>query len=213
MTDRAAPKAKTTKGKKAAKKPTGPKLVASNVKPGVGHNSNGEVVPGFVNLVDELLAINAQKKALGEAERTLRNKAKSEFGVLSGVLAHEMRLRKMDSDVRVQFESNHQDVKKMLGYQPELDFVGGTPTKASVAVQPTEAELAARNGDKKFTVDDADPTPVPAQQAPASQEAEVQPQQPAGEGVPAIPQFLQRVPAPAPKSVVIGTGNVIRREG
>lgn len=140
-------------GKKTAK-PAKPKLEV--VKPGIGHNSNGQVVPGLVKLVDELLHIDEQKKAMSKAERDCRNRAKTEFGILSGTLAHEMRLRKMDPDVRVQFESNHSDLKVALGYQPELDFVNGQPTRASYSQQLSEKEIAAtRQGDEEsFEVND-----------------------------------------------------------
>lgn len=137
---------KPAKTKKAAK-------VAKPAKAVIGHNSNGEVIPGMVDIVAELMHISEQKKSLGVAERTLRNRAKTEFGILSGALAHEMRLRKMDGDARVQFESAHDDLKKALGYQPELDFAGATPTKASLNAQPSEDELS------RYGQDDKDPEP------------------------------------------------------
>jgi|GEM_PF-4427250 len=124
MTDRAAPKAKKTKAANdtAKVKKTGPKLVVADLK-GIGHNSNGEVIPGLVKIVDEILHLDAQKAAIGKAQRDLRNRAKSEFGVLSGPLAYELRLRKMDTDVREQFESAHKDLKVALGYQTEMEFL------------------------------------------------------------------------------------------
>lgn len=146
MTDKPQPEPKK-KGKDKAKKVTGPKLVDKNLKPGIGHNSNGQVIPGVVKKVDELIALNERKKEIGKAERDIRNSLKTEFGILSGPLAHEIRLRKMDSDVRVQFESAHKDLKIALGYQPELDFAGTVPTQASLKAQPAEDEL------RKFSVD------------------------------------------------------------
>lgn len=148
MTDKAQPEPKK-KGKNKAKKPTGPKLVDKNLRPGIGHNSNGQVIPGVVKKVDELIALNERKKEIGKAERDIRNSLKTEFGILSGPLAHEIRLRKMDSDVRVQFESAHKDLKIALGYQPELDFAGPIPTQASLKAQPSEGEL------RKFSVEAA----------------------------------------------------------
>lgn len=142
MSDRVPPKGKKSGKDKGAKKP-GPKLAKDTIVPGVGHNS-GQKIPGVIKLVDELLHIGEQKKSLGKAERDLRNKAKSEFGIMSGPLAHEMRLRKMDDDVRVQFESNHSDLKVALGYQPELDFAGAQPTRASASQQPSEAQIRGR---------------------------------------------------------------------
>ena len=122
MTDRAPPKKKkTTKKEKPLAKKVGPKLIAADLK-GLGHNS-GQVIPGLVKIVDELLAIHQKKQDLGVAERTLRNRAKSEFGVLSSSLAHEMRLQKMDRDVRDQFEQSHRDIKIALGVQTEMEFL------------------------------------------------------------------------------------------
>lgn len=107
--------------KKAVKAKPGPKVVSENPNH-IGHNS-GQVVPGLVKIVKELIHLGDQKKSIGKAERDLRNRAKSEFGVLSGPLAHEMRLRKMDQDVREQFESAHNDLKMALGYQTEMEFL------------------------------------------------------------------------------------------
>lgn len=188
MTDKPAPKAHAKKGKDKAPKQPGPRLVGKDVRPSIGHNS-GQVIPELVKLVGELLAIGEQKKALGKAERDLRNKAKVEFGVLSGPLAHEMRLRKMDGDVRVQFESSHADLKRSLGYQPELDFQAGTPTQASVKAQPPESELAK-------TPATVGPTP----QQDASQQPAGEPEAPADNLEP--PAFLRRA-----------AGGVINREG
>lgn len=147
MTDRAAPKPK--KGAKAPKpKKDRPKLEPTKIKHGIGHNS-GQIIPELVNLVDELLASSERQKREGQLQRDLRNRAKSEFGVLSGPLSHEIRLRKMDKDVRVQFESGHGDLKQALGYQPELDFQGGVATQASVKAQPPEAQLTKDKGHPK----------------------------------------------------------------
>ncbi len=185
-----------------------------NVRAKLGHNS-GEVVPGLVNLVDEIMSISDRKKALAKAERDCRNRAKTEFGVLAGVLAHEIRLRKMDKDVRVQFESNHQDVKTMLGYQAELDFVGGTPTKASLKQQPTEAELQSKQEPEPAAEEEfggvGKPGPVPQRtKLKAVETVSENPPDNVTDKTPATTNELQRE---KPRSVVIGTGNVIRREG
>ena len=142
-----------SKGKKD-KKVSGPKKADKSVR-GIGDNS-GKKIPGVIKLVDELLHYAEQKKKIAQAERECRNRAKSEFGIMSGPLAHELKLRKMDKDVRVQFESNHQDLKTALGYQPELDFAGAQPTRASAAAQPSEAEMADRAEDDEdgYSVND-----------------------------------------------------------
>lgn len=138
MTDKAAPKAKKSKKDEVAKVP-GPKLVAKNIVPGVGHNSNnGEKNPEAIKCLDELMGIEAQKKALAKASRDVRNRLKSEFHILASSVSRELSLRKLDADVRVQVESNHEDFKKMLGYQPSLDFVNGVATTASQKAQGSE---------------------------------------------------------------------------
>lgn len=146
--DKAAPKGKTTSKDKAAKQP-GPKLVAKDITPGIGHNGphTGERNPEAVKCLDELLAIQVQKKALGKAERDVRNRFKTEFGILASSVSRELALRKLDTDVRVQVETNHEDLKKMLGYQPSLDFTNGVATTASAKAQPSEAELEKKQHD------------------------------------------------------------------
>ena len=144
MTDKAAPKAKSGKKKdtKETKVP-GPKLVSKDIKPGIGHNGphTGEKNPEAIKCIEELMAFQEQKKAISKAERDVRNKLKTEFHILASSVAREIALRKLDPDVRVQVESNHEDFKKMLGYQPSLDFGTGAATSVSVKAQPKEAEL------------------------------------------------------------------------
>lgn len=141
MSDRAAPKGK--KHKEKGDKVPAPKLVAKDITPGIGHNHphTGEKNPEAVKCLDELMAFQEQKKAIAKAERDVRNRLKTEFGILASSVAREIALRKLDPDVRVQVETNHEDFKKMLGYQPSLDFVAGNATSASVKAQPSEAEL------------------------------------------------------------------------
>ena len=150
MTSKPAPKSK--KDKDAGTKKPGPRLVVADMTPGIGHNS-GEKHPEVIKRIEELMALQAQKKSIAKAERDIRNSLKTEFGVLSSSVAREVALRKLDPDVRVQVETNHEDLKKMLGYQPQLDFVGGQPTDASIKAQPSEAELAGKEG---FEVNDGE---------------------------------------------------------
>ncbi len=133
-TDVAAPKPKKGKKGKAAKK-AGPKLIANTLTPApVGHNS-GEAIPGVKEIIDNIIASKARQKNEAKLQRDERNRAKTEFGILAGVLAHEIRLRGLDSDVRIQFESGHADLKVMSGYQFALDLKKDT-------VARTEDELA-----------------------------------------------------------------------
>lgn len=153
MTDRAAPKAKKpAKGKDAAKAP-GPKLVDKTIKPGVGHNGapTGEKNPEAIKLLNELMDFQKQKKSVAKAEGAVRNRLRTEFGILASSVAREVALRKLDPDVRVQVETNHEDFKKMVGYQPSLDFQNGVATTATQkAVAPEEK------------VRDTEPTRAPA---------------------------------------------------
>lgn len=89
--------------------------------PQAGNNSG--VVPGMVEIVDEILALDEKIKELNKAKRDLRNKAKNEFGVLAFNLNEEVRFRKLDRDVRIQYESGRVDLQAMLGYQASLDLL------------------------------------------------------------------------------------------
>jgi hypothetical protein len=148
MTDRAAPKGKKKPAKDLNDGPERrPKPKVVSISPGIGHNQphTGEVNPEAVKRLEELMALQEQKKAIAKAERDVRNSLKTEFGILASSVAREVALRKLDADVRVQVETNHEDFKKMLGYQPSLDFVGGVATEASQKAQPKEAELDERS--------------------------------------------------------------------
>lgn len=146
MTDRAAPKPKKDKPAKDANKVAGPKLVDKDLK-GVGHNHpplTGEKNPEAIKIMEEIIALEAQKKSIVKAVGTLRNRLRTEFAILASSVSRELSLRKLHIDVRVQVETNHDDFKKMLGYQPSLDFTGAKPTDASLKAQPSEAKLAER---------------------------------------------------------------------
>lgn len=139
---------KPAKAKKAKVKDKKPKAPIH----GIGHNSGGKVIPQLRAMVDETLHLDEQIKALNKAKRDVRNRAKTEFGVLSSTWAHEMRLRKLDPDVRVQFESSHDDLKIALGYQPELPFESKKPLEKDL---PPKDESDDENPDDDE--DDEDP--------------------------------------------------------
>jgi hypothetical protein len=150
MTDRAAPKPKKEKKPQDAKAAPGPKLVAKDITPGIGHNlPTGEKNPRACELFTELESYAAQKKAIAKAERDARNALKSECGILASSVAREMAMRKLDSDVRVQVETNYEDTKKMTGYQAQLDFVNGVATTASAKAQAPEGKAAERDTEPK----------------------------------------------------------------
>lgn len=115
-----APKAK--KEKKVATKKHGPKLLPNNLAaPPAGHNS-GETNPAVVEILDEIMASKERVKTEGKLQRDCRNRLKTEFGILSSVTAHEIRMRTLDPDVRIQFESGCADIKVMTGYQFAMDL-------------------------------------------------------------------------------------------
>jgi len=110
--------------------------------PAAGHNSG--VNPRMQDIVQEILDNNKRVAELNKANRELRNEAKTSFGVLAGPLSHEIRLRKMDDDVRIQFESGHHDLKDMLGYQASLDLAPGTVARTEEEyVDPSDPSAAA----------------------------------------------------------------------
>lgn len=174
MTDKVPPKTKTAKKAAAAKKPAPKAAIAS-----MGHNS-GEKHPEVIKKILELMAFATQKKSIAKAERDVRNSLKTEFGILSSSVAREIALRKLDPDVRVQVETNHEDLKKMLGYQPQLDFVAGVATQASVKAQPSEDDLKAK---ESFKVEGDDNGP---------EEQELSDEAPEEEETPPVPDNLKR---------------------
>lgn len=131
--------------KKPLKKKSGKKPNLKDVKSeaGVGHNSGGQN-PRMIAIIDEILENNRRVAEINKANRDLRNEAKSSFGILASVLAHEIRLRKMDDDVRIQFESGHHDLKDMLGYQASLDLRDNTVARTEEEyVDPTDPTAEA----------------------------------------------------------------------
>lgn len=112
-----------SKGKAKAPKLSADKMPKVDV---VGAGDNSGVVQGMVDIVEETLAIDEQIKELNKAKRDLRNRAKNEFGVLAFNFNEEVRFRKLDRDVRIQYESGRVDLQTMLGYQASLDLLPST---------------------------------------------------------------------------------------
>jgi uncharacterized protein (UPF0335 family) len=100
-----------------------PETEANDEVAGPGHNIvKGEYNEALVEMFEEHEALNENKKELSKAQRELRSKAKEQFGVSSAVFNHLIKLRKMDTSVRVDFENSVEDTKVMLGYQASLDL-------------------------------------------------------------------------------------------
>jgi hypothetical protein len=147
-------KAKATTKKSKSKKTEKLELAKNDASDSaaVGHNSNnGQVNEALVELFSEYSDLEENGRAISKAKRDLRARAKEEFGVSSSVFNHEAKLRRMEKDVRIQFEQGCTDLKGMLGYQFALaleeevhpaDNAGDEDSGASV--NETEEEAAER---------------------------------------------------------------------
>ena len=119
--------------KSAKAKKDKPQLVASDLKAPVpsipateGHNSTSTIIPGVVALFEEIEATYEPIKALQKIQKDCRNRLKTEFNISKRNVADELRMRKLDRDVRIQIESGAHDLKEMLGYQASLDLAANT---------------------------------------------------------------------------------------
>ncbi len=106
------------KPKKSAKKASKSKVTKLKGAAGIGHN--GKVNKPLCALFDKYAAMDADKKAIGKAQRDIRAKAKEEHGVSKDVFAYEVNMRKKAPDARVMFEQGCLDLKDALGYQHVL---------------------------------------------------------------------------------------------
>lgn len=88
-----------------------------------GHNSGG-INPEMQKIYNDYEALEASSKALNKDKKTLRNRAKEEFGVALRVFNIELSMRKLDPVVRDEIEQGHRDLKSMLGYQMALNLSG-----------------------------------------------------------------------------------------
>jgi CCR4-NOT transcriptional regulation complex NOT5 subunit len=86
-----------------------------------GHNSGG-IIEEVKSKMDEYLASCERQKAEGKLQREIKAFLKQGYAIRSSVFSHEVRLRKMALDERIQFESGHKDLKLALGFQHELDL-------------------------------------------------------------------------------------------
>lgn len=116
------------------KKPKKPKAEIKLAAPGVGHNS-GEVIPEIKEKITEYLESWQRQKSEAKLQRDIKAHLKQQYHISAAVFSHEIRLQKMASDARIQFESGHHDLKTAIGYQAELDLAPGT-------VARTEEEYA-----------------------------------------------------------------------
>lgn len=67
--------------------------------------------------------MEADKKAIGKAQRDLRARAKEEHGVDKEVFSYEVRMQKKEASARTMFEQGCIDLKDALGYQHTLPLL------------------------------------------------------------------------------------------
>lgn len=85
------------------------------------HNEQPAVNPELQLLFTNYHKLEADNKAINESKREIRNIAKEKHGVLKSVFAHEIRMQKLDPDVRQQFEIACKDIKVAIGIEDLLN--------------------------------------------------------------------------------------------
>lgn len=135
--------------KPKAKKKAKAEKVADIKLAAPGHNT-GTVIPEVVEKVNEYLESWHRQKAEAKLQRDIKAHLKQQYQISSAVFSHEIRLQKMASDARIQFESGHHDLKTAMGYQASLDLHPGTVARTEQEyVDPGAKETAEtlhRNG-------------------------------------------------------------------
>lgn len=104
---------------------------------------NGRINKALVKIFEQDDKMDEDKKQINKAQRDLRAKAKEEHGIDKAVYMHEKKLRKMDNDRRIMFETGCADLKDALGYQFSLTLADPSEQDDSEARDPEEAAEAA----------------------------------------------------------------------
>ena len=91
-----------------------------------GHNS-GITNPEVQQLFADHEKVQESIKTLQQDQKSLRVRAKEEFGIPTRVFTILIGMRKLDPNVRAELESAIQDTNAMLGYQMALDLVSPAP--------------------------------------------------------------------------------------
>jgi uncharacterized protein (UPF0335 family) len=155
---------KTPKKPEKEKKPN-VKLAKDN-QPKIGHNS-GQFNAPLAKLFTDYERLEANKKEIGKAQRDIRAKAKEEFGIQIKNFSQEIAMRKLDPDVRIQFEQGVQDLKGMLGYQFAFNIASpkkeGEGDKGEGKPEPKAAETAK----EEVEGEGDDPDAIPSEKNPA----------------------------------------------
>lgn len=103
-----------------------------------GHNS-GVVNPEVQKLFSDHEAIQESIKTLQKDQKSLRVRAKDEFGIPTRVFTIEMSMRKLDPNVRAEIEQAHADLKAMTGYQMALNLLPHSEGSEGEENDPVEA--------------------------------------------------------------------------
>lgn len=118
-----------------------PKKEPKEHKPQMGHNSGAHVNKPLVKIFEKYESLENNKKEINKAQRDLKAAAKSEHNVQTKNFTAEIALRKLDQDVRVQFEQGQKDLQSQLGYQFALGLTEGEEGEAG--------DVNADTGEKK----------------------------------------------------------------
>lgn len=119
--------------KKKADEATGNE--AKEVIAAEGHNAKGAINEPLKQLFTDFEALEEQKKQISTAQSQIKARAKTEHNIPKTVFSAEIRLRKMDADVRAHFENNLKDLQNAIGYQMALDLAANSNEE-----QPEETE-------------------------------------------------------------------------
>lgn len=136
--------AKKSKGKSAAKKK--PKSTRSKkAKTSAGHNSG--MNPELVADIEDVELLEENKKQLAKEIRDKKAAIKERHGVSTVVLNEELKRRKLDSDVRANYEMGLADLQKATGYQLALKLGDEAEDGGEGAAPEYDPESAAEEAE------------------------------------------------------------------
>lgn len=138
-----------------------PKKEPKEHKPQIGHNSGAQVNKPLVKIFEKYEALENNKKEINKAQRDLKAAAKSEHNVQTKNFTAEVALRKLDQDVRVQFEQGQKDLQSQLGYQFALGLAEDEEgEEGGVNAETGEQKGSFRDEAKKQEEDESEPDPL-----------------------------------------------------
>lgn len=105
-----------------------------------GHNSGG-INPEVQNLFAEDEKLEESIKTLQKDRKSIRVRAKEEFGIPLRVWSIEKSMRKLDVNVRAEIEQAHADLKAMTGYQMAMNLVPPTPAEDNDPIEAASKKV------------------------------------------------------------------------